>query len=156
MSGPNLQQLPNQPDQVASEGFNLIYFFRQWTTLARVINAIVAYLNNQPGPPTPYTPPVPTQTDVTSLRTFGGGPYPNSGTTVMGVSVTIASTGGLGGTATVTLSGGSVTTCGNDSVLDTGGPDAESMFTFFVLPGEDYQLTRDVNIIITHVIETTF
>lgn len=132
---------------------------RQNATSIQQTSVAVQALTQTSGPSgtsTSSTASSPTQTDVTSLRTFGGGPYGNSGSGVLGVSYTISSSGGLGGTATVTISGGSVTTYGTCAANAVGGVDSSTMFTFFVLPGQSYNVTRDVHIIILNVVETAF
>lgn len=106
--------------------------------------------------PTPTVTSTTTQADVTSSRSFGGGPYANSGTTTLGVTFTISSSGGLGGTATIAITGGAFSTYGVCSANAVGGVDSSTMFTFFVLPGQSYSVTRDVHIVIVKVIETQF
>lgn len=119
-------------------------------------SAAIQTLSNTPTPTPSPTTSTSTQTDVTTSRSFGGGPYPNSGTTVLGVSFTLSSSGGLGGTATVTITGGSFSTYGFCAANAVGGVDSSSVFTFFVLPGQSYSVTRDVNIVIVKAIETQF
>lgn len=140
MSSPNLQQLPNQPDMVESKGFNLVYFFRQWTTLARVINGVVTYLNSLV-PPTPYAPPTPTQTVTSNVY---GVVYQNTGAVSIRVTVT-GVIGGSGGTQTaLTDSSNPPTTvvAMSSSTPATASP-ASTAMSFEVLPGNFYEVTTD-------------
>lgn len=140
MSGPNLQQLPNQPEQVAPEGFNLIYFFRQWTTLARIINAAIAYLNTLviPGPTPPYVPTVAVQTDVTGSRSFGMVfTNPSSTQTML---VTGWGVNGGSSTGQITFTSGSVGTQWSNQATATVASGHTGFFGV-VLPGATYEAT---------------
>lgn len=148
---PNLSSLPNQPDQVASDGFNLIYFFRQWTTLARIINAIVSYLNTLVIPGA-YVPPTPTQTVTSNVFATI---YQNTNSTPRLVFITVGTPGMTGGTATVKSDNSSTpsTVIGGTSAVATSASPAASAFSFEVLPGNYYEVTRDVNLTITYWVE---
>lgn len=139
MSSPNLRSLPNQPDQTIASGFTLLYFFRQWTTLATVINAIVTYLNSLviPSPTPPYVPAAATQTDVTGSRSFG--------TTFTNLSSTqtmqVTGWGNNAGSATARINfiadGVTIWSATYGATVSGGA----SGFTGIVLPGKTYEVT---------------
>lgn len=147
------------PDLTSSVGPGItpVYFNRQWGNLQQAINQngtslqeVISAVDNLPGP---YTPPTPTQIDVTGSRTIGG-VYQNNTQLMLRVYVTMHAPANSGGTVTAFTDNTATPTAqvGQQSV--PGEPTGSSgMVTFEVLPGNYYTLTIDINLTIQRVIE---